>query len=71
MHFFKDARARFQNEARLAFQEVKKETFDYISRGFDLNMKRTKHGDEYNLPAHLEFSNGNVEPVIVKVETVW
>ena len=58
---------KFSNGQR---QEIKKEKFDYISRGFDLGIKGHENVDEYNLPARLEFADGTVKQVIVKVITV-
>ena len=51
-------------------EEVKKEKFQYIARGFDLSMKGTGNDDVFNLPAHLEYADKSDEPVIVKVQTV-
>ena len=51
-------------------QEVKKEEFDYISRGFDLSSKGSATKSEYELTAQLEYPDKTLEPVIVKVQVV-
>ena len=51
-------------------QEVKKEEFDYIARGFDLSSKGSATNSEYELTAQLEYPDKTLEPVIVKVQVV-